>query len=122
VIYVQMAEGKGRGVFAMGLLSAGDTIENAPVLVLSVVTNEIQKYAYQVDGEYECGSPYTEWWIGLGFASLYNHSHEPNAEFDYHEDTEIPVIEVRALKMIMPDEEITIDYTGEKIPWPLEGY
>ena len=48
--------------------------------------------------------------IMLGYASLYNHSPDPNCEIDYEDDPKVTHIIFRAIKDIEVGEEITWDY------------
>ncbi len=51
--------------------------------------------------------------IGLGFAGLYNHSYEPNA--DWKRDHVNMIMEHFAIKDIAAGEEIVINYGEENI-------
>ncbi len=100
---------RGRGVFAERIVSAGEIIEVAPVIV--VPHNEARFVEQSIIGEY-C---YT--WddgaiaIALGCASLYNHDPDPNAT--YESDYNSSVIRFTAIKPIAPGDEITIAYCEE---------
>jgi len=100
---------RGRGVFAEKLISKGETIEVAPVIV--VPYDEARFVEQSVIGEY-C---YT--WddgaiaIALGCASLYNHDPDPNAS--YESDCDNDVIRFTAIKSIFSGDEITIAYCEE---------
>jgi SET domain-containing protein len=102
--------GKGRGVVARRAFRAGETIERPPVIV-------IPREQVGLIRETRLGTYYYEWGddckqaaIALGFGSLYNHSYEPNARFEFHEDEEC--LEFIALRDIEPGEEITINYNN----------
>jgi SET domain-containing protein len=60
----------------------------------------LTKYEFMWDDEYEA--------IALGYGSLYNHSEEPNVEWD--RDFERKLFVFTALKDVEPGEELTIDY------------
>ncbi|MDN3635632.1 SET domain-containing protein [Neolewinella lacunae] len=96
----------GRGVFTARAIEAGTIIELAPVILLSaedralVHRTHLHDYYFQWDGEQAA--------IALGLGSLYNHSGEPNAEFELDYDFE--QIRFVALRTIAAGEEITIDY------------
>ena len=48
--------------------------------------------------------------LGLGYASIYNHSYQPNARYVREQPD---VLEFHAIADIKADEEITINYHGE---------
>jgi SET domain-containing protein len=95
---------KGRGVFARGPLACGEVIEFAPVLVLErsetpvLLGTALGHHAFDL-GRNRVG-------IGLGYASLYNHTRNPNAEFE----SSVDGIRIVALRAIRTDEEILLDY------------
>ena len=98
------AGSKGRGVFAKGKLVSGEVVEFAPVIVLErdegriLLKTALGSHAFDL-GRKRVG-------IGLGFASLYNHSRSPNAEFESSPEG----IRIVALRDIRANEEITLDY------------
>jgi len=108
-VVVKSSPGKGRGVFAEFFIPVRSVIEVAPVIPIpasdaaarSAVLDEY-KLAW---GEQEA--------IGLGFASMYNHSDKPNAErVDVPGRTLVAYI---ALRDIKAGEEITVTYRCK--PW-----
>jgi SET domain-containing protein len=109
-IVIADSPGKGRGVFAAKKFRKGDVIEIAPVLDLGHSTNEydlldftnIISYVFQTDDD----DGKTHSVVGLGYASLYNHSREPNA--DWRITTNVFVI--KAVQTIDVGDEIYIDY------------
>lgn len=49
--------------------------------------------------------------VMFGYGSIYNHNHEnPNADIFYPEQETDRYLSIKALKDIMPGEEITYDY------------
>lgn len=101
--------GRGRGVFAQRAFAAGETIERANILVFSseqweqhVVDTDLTNYCFRWGEDDEDGA------IGLGNASLYNHSFSPSARYVLR----IPErqIEFIALRGIEAGEEITVNY------------
>jgi hypothetical protein len=100
--------GGSRGVFATREIEAGQTIEVAPVIVVSrrdsdaVRRTRLDEYAFEWGGG--CLA------IALGCGSIYNHAHEPNAS--YWQDTAGKALEFIALRPIRPGEEITVNYHG----------
>ena len=121
--YVKVVPDKGRAVFANKRLRKGDEIECSPVLVFTVQTTEMAPFSYEYAWDDEDDVEHREWWIGLGHTSLYNHSHEPNADYELiDDDVDGPRIRIVALRRIAADEEIMIDYTGDGEPWPLKNW
>ena len=107
-IYIGLAGKKGRGVFTSKKIKQGELIEVAPVVVLSekdtraVVKTGLYDY-YFMWGENDKQSA-----IGLGYASIYNHSYKPNAAYTSQPEDEILVY--RAIRNIEAHEEITVNY------------
>ncbi len=106
-------KGKGRGVVAIKPIKAGEIIEYSPIIFLSdkeieFLGNESKfdilkfYYLYQAETDKHC--------IMLGYASLYNHSNNPNAKIDYDINESQNFVFFRALKDIIVDEEIVFDY------------
>lgn len=105
------------GVFALRDIQKDEMLEEAPYFVVPM--DEINAapscltYSYWLDG----GSML----IGTGGACLYNHSYEPNA--DYQIDKVNEIIRHYATRDIEAGEEITINYGEENAKDfdPLEG-
>lgn len=98
----------GRGVFAAQPIKKGEVIEECPVIV-------VQEKDAATLKETELRNYYFMWGeglrlvaIALGFGSLYNHSYEPNAT--YMKKPEEKMINFVAIKDIITDEEITVNY------------
>lgn len=95
---------KGRGVFPRRDLECHEVIEYAPVIVVpredaaSISKTALSGYVFDL-GRNRIG-------IGLGYASLYNHSRSPNATFEASPDG----LRIIALRDIRAGEEITFDY------------
>jgi SET domain-containing protein len=112
--------GRGRGVAAARAIARGERIERAPVIVLSaselaaISTTRLARYYFEWGEDDSMGA------IVLGYGSLYNHSFEPNAEYEFREDE--LAIDYLALRDIAAGEEITINYnnTGEHAAHPIQ--
>lgn len=95
-----------RCIIADSKIKKGELIEECPIILLTkkdiehINETTLTKYEFMWDDEYEA--------IALGYGSLYNHSEEPNVEWD--RDFEKNVFVFTALKDIEPGEELTIDY------------
>jgi len=107
VISVRKIPGKGRGVFARTAIKKGELIEEVPVIVIPTSAFE---------GEWEnitLKSYFFDWQkkkvaISLGYGSLYNHSYEPNADFEFHYRARTMTYHAR--RDIAKGEEICINY------------
>ena len=98
----------GRGVFATKEFGQYALIERAPVLIVedkreSVLIEQLTvlgSYVYAYDENTIC--------LALGFASLYNHSFRPNAEYCVYDEW----IDIIALRDIKAGAQIKINYNG----------
>lgn len=118
-LQVRKVEGKGRGVFALTRFQKGQTVEQAPVIVLSAkdyklaAQTKLYEYLFGWDEETKEPSPSEQQnkeggAVALGYGSLYNHSDTPNLLFVPDEKTE--TIAFVCLRDIEEGEELTISY------------
>ena len=89
----------GYGVFAGENIKSDEIIEECHTIILSVQYADIENYTFDGDGKSA---------IVLGYGSIYNHSKERNAVYEY--DKEKSVMVFRASKPIKKGEEIFISY------------
>jgi len=111
-LYIDQAEGKGRGVYTRAALPADEIIEIAPVIVLSAKDRTLLDqtllhdyiFEWQPDGADLCC-------MALGYVPIYNHSPGSNCEYfmNYDEET----ISVKTMRNIRAGEELTINYNGD---------
>lgn len=101
----------GRGVFTSAPIAEGALIEICPVVIIPpedlTLIHRTQLHDYYFLWEQPEGSGA----IALGYGSLYNHSHDPNAW--YRMDKAWDTIDVLALRNIAAGEEITFNYNGD---------
>lgn len=107
----------GRGVAACRPFEAGEVIERCPVIVVpegdrapvesSNVGNHIFMWEHGTTGE-DLYSQTGRAAVVLGYASLLNHSSDPNCRIIRY--IEALAVEVVALRRIAPDEELRFDY------------
>lgn len=98
-----------RGVVATSKIKRGEVIEKCPVILVrqkeeaDLDKTILGRYYFEYSKAYVC--------IGLGYASLYNHSYTPNADlvYDYRNQQLI----FKARENIACGEEITFNYNGE---------
>jgi len=111
MITLGASAGKGRGIFAQRKLLKGETIEEAPVVVIP--HSQIEHLDRTVLGDYYFvwGDDEEQAAIALGTCSLCNHSYRPNTVFRLNRDK--LTIEFVAARGIEAGEEITINYNGD---------
>ncbi len=103
--------GKGRGVLATAAIKAGEIFERAPIIISpdhewpDLEKTSLFHYCFAWGPKLEHAA------IGLGYASLYNHSYTPNAT--YIRQTEDLLIHFVALRDIASGEEITVNYNND---------
>jgi len=102
---------KGRGVFTSKNIAAGTIIETSPVIDLSV------KERKQIEGTklyhyiFEWGTSRRQAAMALGYVSMYNHSFEPNCE--YEQDYEAKTMTIRTIRNVKKGEELMFSYNGD---------
>lgn len=108
-LYIAPSPLGGRGVFTSTAIDPDDTIEICPVIVIPekdvplIHQSYLHDYYFLWDNK-QCA-------IALGYGSLYNHAHVPNAE--YYMDYDNQTISVYCIRPIQAGEEITISYIDE---------
>jgi SET domain-containing protein len=104
----------GLGVFAIEKIYKGEIIENAPVLTLPIEKGEITSLLIDYRFNWPSGTEWEEQVVALGYASLYNHSNDPNAYWYSVYDERI--FQFVASKDIEVGEEIFV-YYGDVNYW-----
>ena len=105
LIEVKQTKSKGRGVFARKAIEEGTIIEKVPMLVVpddELVGTKLADYAFFWGKKTVA--------LAMGYGSIYNHSFEPNAEY---QDTGRQTKTFIALRDIKKGEEITVNYNGD---------
>lgn len=98
----------GRGVFARRDIRKGEHIEKCPYIDIPSYEIEHITQSFLVTYIFFYGEDKSRLLLVLGFGSIYNHSHHPNARYQIREDES--VIDFIATLDIKKDEEITFDY------------
>ena len=106
----------GWGVFSREQIHAGEIIEIAPAIVYPRKLMEVAIWACQAEGitdaELKIDQYSINWQtqgaIMLGWASIYNHSDNPNAKFIA--DYDLNLIGIQALKNIDANSQILVSY------------
>jgi SET domain-containing protein len=103
---------KGRGVFAARDFSAGELVEECPVVLLrkpyEVLHKELKTIAFH--WPVPEGRAATQA-LALGYGSLYNHANPSNLRYETDEDARL--LRLVAVRDIGADEELTINYNAD---------
>lgn len=103
----------GRGVYAGQNIKKGEIIETCPFI--DIPEYDLANLNQSILNTYFFfhGKQKEKLFIALGFGSIYNHTHNPNAKYKIKSSESN--IEFIALKDIKKDEEITINYNQENL-------
>lgn len=101
MIAIQM-NAKGRGVYAVSTIEAGQLVEECPLLLIPRDIAALHDYVFEWNDRQA---------IALGYGTLYNHSYRPNAI--YTKDFEAAKLRFFARQLIAPGEEISVNYNGD---------
>ena len=110
-LVIAPSENRGRGVFTTRNIPAGTVIEISPVIELN------QKERKQIEGTklyhyiFEWGISRRKAAMALGYVSIYNHSFDPNCEYEM--DYENANMTIRTIKNIKKGEELYFSYNGD---------
>ena len=101
----------GKGVFAAKNIKKGETIEVAPILILS--------FDDFIDTKWNLLFEYYFWMdnfvvLAMGYASFYNHAKDANAKYEIHKDDKTIIF--TATEDIKKDQEIYFNYKGTANP------
>lgn len=107
MLYVSSSELHGHGVFTCEDIFAGETIELCPYLVAD--ENDFTESCVLHDYVFEHPEDETAYIIVLGLGMVYNHSSNPNAEWEIFEE-DGDYIRFFALQDIPEGTEILHDY------------
>lgn len=109
-LVIAPSENRGRGVFTTKNIAVNTVIEISPVIELS------QKERQKIEGTllyhyiFEWGTKKRKAALGLGYISLYNHSFDPNCEYEM--DYENLTMSVKTIRAIKKGEELYFSYNG----------
>lgn len=108
---INMTEWMGRGVFSKEKIYAREIIGVYELLELSdeetskIKETVIAKYTYKLEKTRDC--------IALGYASMINHSNDPNVNYSISKLDGRNVLVLSAKKEISPEEQLFIDYGAD---------
>ncbi len=109
-LYIAPSEHHGKGVFTAKPIEVGDMIEICPVLLFPKSELVHIRQTILDDYYFDWGDDDSQYALALGYGSLYNHSYEPNAEYDM--DFEAQTIDFHCIKRIEAGREIFVNYNG----------
>ncbi|NIK78838.1 hypothetical protein FHS15_003984 [Paenibacillus castaneae] len=98
-----------RGVFAKQDIAKGDLIHEAPVIPYLNEEHVFIEKTFLADYVFEYGANHTA--LLLGYGMLFNHSYEPNADYEINFDNH--TVDFYAYTDIKAGDEILINYNGE---------
>jgi hypothetical protein len=110
-LYLGIIENKGRGVFTKERIPANTIIEESPVIVMKKEDRAYLDKTLLHDYIFEWGELKDKCCMALGYIPIYNHSYKSNCE--YFMDFEEAVIQVKTIRIIESEEELTINYNGD---------
>lgn len=101
----------GRGVFTEKPIAANTIIEISPVIVMSGTDRLHIDKTLLHDYIFVWGDKEDQCCMALGYVPLYNHSYEPNCEYEMN--FRKMIITVRTIKAIKAGEELKFNYNGD---------
>jgi SET domain-containing protein len=110
-LVIAPSKNRGRGVYTTKNIAAGTVIEISPIIELS------PKDRKQIEGTklyhyiFEWGKSKRKAAVALGYVSMYNHSFDPNCEYEM--DYENGNMTVRTIKSVKKGEELCFSYNGD---------
>ena len=111
-ITVKSSDIHGLGVFATKKIKKGEIIEECPLMVLPIEPGQTSGLFMNHRFAWPKGIGWYQHFVAMGYASYYNHSDTPNADWDIHPQNE-DVFRFYALEDIYPDQEIFVYYGDE---------
>lgn len=109
-LYIKQTNIKGRGVYTTEKINRNTIVEESPVIVMSAQDRIHLDKTLLHDYIFEWGVQKDKCCMALGFIAIYNHDYESNCEYFMDFDKEI--IQVKTVRFINKDEELTINYNG----------
>ena len=110
-LYLKNTTEKGRAVFTRERITANTIIEESPVIVMSKDDRIHLDKTLLHDYIFEWGEAKDKCCMALGYIPIYNHSYKSNCE--YYMDFDEAIIQIKTIRIIESDEELTINYNGD---------
>lgn len=110
-LFIDKTKDKGRGIFSRERIPSGTIIEIAPVIVMEKTDRQYLDKTLLHDYIFEWGQEKDKCCMALGYIPMYNHSYKSNCEYfmNFEEET----IQIKTIKIIESEEELTINYNGD---------
>jgi uncharacterized protein len=109
-LFIQQVPNKGRGVFTNKYIAANTIIEVALVIVLTLQDKQQLDKTLLHDYIFYWGENAESCCMALGLIPIYNHAAPSNCEYAMHTQEEL--IEIKTMRAIEANEELTINYNG----------
>ncbi|MBA3674546.1 MAG: SET domain-containing protein-lysine N-methyltransferase [Chitinophagaceae bacterium] len=110
-LYLKKTANKGRAVFTKEKIPANTIIEESPVIIMSKEERVHLDKTLLHDYIFEWGNEKDKCCVALGYIPIYNHSYKSNCE--YYMDFEAETIQIKSIKAVESEEELTINYNGD---------
>lgn len=110
-LFVADTQLKGRGVFCNVFIPANTFIETSPVIVFDAAQRFHLEQTAFYNYIFDWGDDNTECCVALGLVSIYNHASPANCEYLMMFET--ASIEIRTVRDIEANEELTINYSAD---------
>ncbi len=110
-LYLKKTANKGRAVFTKEKIPANTIIEESPVIIMSKEERVYLDKTLLHDYIFEWGNEKDKCCVALGYIPIYNHSYKSNCE--YYMDFEEETIQIKSIKVVESEEELTINYNGD---------
>lgn len=109
-LVIAPSSNRGRGVFTTKSIPAHSIIEISPIIELTPKERKAIEGTKLYHYIFEWGKSKRKAAMALGYISLYNHSFEPNCEYEM--DYEHHTMTIRTIKAIKKGEELYFSYNG----------
>jgi len=111
ILQIRNSKKRGRGVYTVADLPAGEIIEVSPVIVMPGEQRKLVDQTLLHDYIFEWGEEGKQCCMALGYIAIYNHSYTSNCEYEmyFHEQ----LIAVKTVREIKAGEELFINYNGD---------
>jgi len=110
-LYLKRSGNKGRAVFTREKIPVNTIIEESAVIVMSKEERIHLDKTLLHDYIFEWGLEKDKCCMALGYVPIYNHSYKSNCE--YFMNFEDETIQIKTIKSIEKEEELTINYNGD---------
>ena len=110
-LVIAPSENRGRGVFTTKNIPANTVIEISPIIELSPKDRKKIEGTKLFHYIFEWGKSKRRAAVALGYVSMYNHSFDPNCEYEMDYDN--GNMTVRTIKAVKKGEELFFSYNGD---------